>query len=108
MNKELFSDVCVGEARFSNFGKNVEFEIWSTYDGRTLAKVLCVNAKSISIQNPYADEENEELFGAYIALVRVEELELSGNKKDYKLILESGTVWIEVICQTVMSHENSC
>jgi hypothetical protein len=102
MTDILFEDVCIGKIGFSNHGSNIEFEIWSTYDGRMLAKVVCLDAKSISIQNPDANEEHEEFFfGSYIALVRVEEMEREDNKKDYQLVMESGTVWVEVICRAV-------
>lgn len=68
MTDILFKDVCVGKIAFSAYGGNIEFEIWSTYDGRMLARVICLDAKSISIKNPDVDEEHEEfLFGAYIA-----------------------------------------
>lgn len=84
-------DVCLGTIDFSNFGCDLIFDIWSTYDGHSLGKIHCKNVKEFECKN-ILDEE--ELFGSYIALVKIE---------SETLTMESGEVWVKVISKEITS-----
>lgn len=86
-----FEDVCLGTINFSKFGGDLIFDIWSTFDGHSLGKIHCKNVKEFEYKNML---DGEDLFGSYIALVKIE---------SETLIMESGEVWIKVISNEITS-----
>ncbi len=86
-----FEDVCLGTINFNNFGRDLIFDIWSTYNGHSLGKIHCKNVKEFECRNML---DGEELFGSYIALVKIE---------SETLLMESGEVWIKVISNEIIS-----
>ncbi|NUF26956.1 hypothetical protein GA0061081_10249 [Gilliamella bombicola] len=86
-----YEDICLGTIEFSNLGCDLIFDIWSTCDGHSLRKIHCKNVKEFECKNML---DGEELFGSYIALVKIE---------SKTLIMESGEVWIKVISNEITS-----
>ncbi|KFA57979.1 hypothetical protein GAPWKB11_1979 [Gilliamella apicola] len=86
-----FEDICLGTIEFSNFGSDLIFDIWSTYDGRSLGKIHCKDVQKFKFKN---ELNGEDLFGSYIALLKIQ----SGT-----LIMESGEIWIKVVCSEIIS-----
>ncbi|MDR3323762.1 MAG: hypothetical protein LBS89_06130 [Zoogloeaceae bacterium] len=93
MNKIIFEDVSLGAFNFLDQGTSIEFEILNTYDGGGAGKILCKNVMHFMLRNHLLDEP----FCSYIALIRLDET-ICDSKKEYKIVMESGTVWIEVVC----------
>jgi hypothetical protein len=88
-----FEDVCLGHIEFTNFGSDITFEIWSTYDGKPVCKIHC---NRVSILELKSTLEDEELFGTYVALIKI-----INDDKNHIITLESGEIFIRVECLNI-------
>ncbi|MWP61632.1 hypothetical protein [Gilliamella sp. Pas-s25] len=86
-----YEDICLAIIEFSNLGYDLIFDICSTYDGYSLGKIHCKNVQEFKCRN---ELNEEELFGSYIALLKIE---------SETLIMESGEIWIKVVCKEISS-----
>lgn len=89
--KEL-KDICLGNIEFSNLGNDLTFDIWSTYDGRLIDKIYCKQVNTFELKSTLGEEE---LFGTYVALIKIECIDDSNNQR---ITMESGEIFIKVEC----------
>jgi hypothetical protein len=97
MSKIIFEEIGLGLIKLLEQGKDFEFEIISCHDGRTIGYTLCKGVKKFKLENPYVDS----LVGAFIIVIKLDEIILPEGGKNYNLVMESGGVWIEITCLDV-------
>ena len=86
----------MGSVEYINNGNDIVFDIWSTYDGRSIYKLYCRKVSMIEIKNNL--HENDEFFGAYVALLTINN---SNGVVNPFISMESGDLFIRVECQGI-------
>ncbi|QMF35100.1 hypothetical protein [Escherichia fergusonii] len=93
-------DICLGRMEYINAGDDIVFDIWSTYDGRSIYKIYCRKFSKVEIKNNC--HENETFFGVYVALLTISNKD--GEAKPF-VIIESGDLFIKVECMNIVFDE---